>query len=161
MKTWYLLSPCPGLILALCLLSNLSGDPTGPGPLRCTSGAPPRALRGGPLGPLGPLGPPGPLPGAPPPGLRAPLCPCCCCWNLWPDTIQQPRASNKHTRKFIWKYYIKTKITDGLFRSVPSPQTRASLSFLRIFCGRGYLMPFYDGNQIKKICRTAMLSVSE
>ena len=134
MKTWYLLSPCPGLILALCLLSNLSGDPTGPGPLRCTSGAPPRALRGGPLGPLGPLGPPGPLPGAPPPGLRTPLCPCCC-WNLWPDTIQQPRASSKHTRKCIWKCgnitgLVKMKITDGFFRNVP---TDASLSFKGYF----------------------------
>ena len=124
MKTWYLLSPCPGLILALCLLSNLSGDPTGPGPLRCTSEAPPRALRGGPLGPL-------------PGGLRAPLCPCCCCWNLWPDTIQQPRASNKHTRKCIWKYYINIMITDVFFRSVP---TDTSLSFFRIFCARGLLM---------------------
>ena len=135
MKTWYLLSPCPGLMLALCLLSNLSGDPTfadptGPGPLRCTSGALPRALRGG------PLGPPGPLPGAPPPGLRAPLCPCCCCWNLWPDTIQQPRASNKHTRKCICKYYwlVNMQITDGFFRSVPPD---ASLTFFRMFCARG------------------------
>ena len=134
MKTWYLLSPCPGLILALCLLSNLSGDPTGPGPLRCTSRAPPRALRGGPLGPLGPLGPPGPLPGAPPPGLRAPLCPLCpcCCWNLWPDTIQQPRASNKDTRKFIWKYYWFGEYEDHTWVLKKHPHRH--LTFFRISC---------------------------